>query len=66
MLTVSATTLSEAVQKLVVPLAQSYKQKIDESEARYEVVIKLYSLHLDVAFSETILSGSRVCPMAHA
>ena len=40
MLTVSATTLTEAVQKLVVPLAQSYKQKIDESEARYEVVIK--------------------------
>jgi hypothetical protein len=35
-----ALQLVEAVQKLVVPLAQSYKQKIDESEARYEVVVK--------------------------
>lgn len=40
MLAVSATTLTEAVQKLVVPLAQSYKLKVDESEARYEVVVK--------------------------
>ncbi len=53
MLTHSATQLSEAVQKLVVPLAQSYKRKIDEAEARHELVAHTFALSVSTNVHRT-------------